>query len=301
MIYNKTEQLKELRDESTIAHPVYVRKGIRRGVGDWIISVGRHGGIIAGRDWVLVQKILEDNRDRHKRPKEKTQSLLSGLIACPVCGKNMYVHRETGRLTDGKPRFLYKCQTKRSDKSACSCRDVKGNAIDRFVLDAVCSMGGEWEDEYYRLLEEDTLAREKTDGIKTGLLNIDKMIDRCRNEIQNQTKSLRLASEASREFIMEDMNKLMETLKQYEADKRRLLSIKESRKNETETVEKAKKLISSFSCLMEELTYREKAEFLRIAVERVYVLPGEAGDDKVHIFMKGAPAKSLAGGSAGAQ
>ena len=32
-------------------------------------------------------KILDENKDKYVRPNEKTESLLSGLICCPICGK----------------------------------------------------------------------------------------------------------------------------------------------------------------------------------------------------------------------
>ena len=147
MIYNKTEQSKELKDDSTAVLPKYIQKTEKKEIKEWIVSVGKHQGIVPGKEWIKVQKILEENKDKYVRPNEKTESLLSGLICCPICGKNMFTHRESGRYTEGKPRFLYKCQTKRADKTACDYKDVKGNETDRFVVDMICRMSHE-DDEY---------------------------------------------------------------------------------------------------------------------------------------------------------
>jgi len=126
---------------------------VRNYIEEWIISVGKHRGIISGKDWIKAQYILQENKDKYTRPNEKTHSLLSGLIACPYCGKNLFTYRETGRYTDGKPRYLYKCQTKRKDNTACSYKDVKGNKIDKFVLMFENENPGFFK-EYYDLRED---------------------------------------------------------------------------------------------------------------------------------------------------
>lgn len=289
MIYNKTEQVKEIKDDSTTIHPSYTQKVERRDIEDWIISVGKHRGMIPGKEWILAQSILQENKDKYVRPNEKTQSLLSGLIACPYCGKNLFTHRETGRYTNGKPRFLYKCQTKRRDNTACSYKDVKGNTIDQFVLDTICSMSGKDNEYYYRLLENSSLH-------KTGLLNLDsrvkgleKQIGKCGSEIESQTKNLRLASETSIKYILEDIEKLAKTLDQYELEKEKLLAEKQEYKENVDVLEKAKELIFSFPRLVENLSYQEKSELIRKIVEKVFFLPNTQGDDEVHIFIKGTP------------
>ena len=45
-------------------------------------------------------------------------------IICPICGKNMFTHREW-TLYRRQAKVLYKCQTKRADKTACDYKDVK--------------------------------------------------------------------------------------------------------------------------------------------------------------------------------
>ena len=47
MVYNKTEKKK--------------RQVVKRDVNDWIIAVGKHEGIISGKEWIEVQNILHQN------------------------------------------------------------------------------------------------------------------------------------------------------------------------------------------------------------------------------------------------
>ena len=289
MIYNKTEQVKEIKDDSTTIHPSYVQKVGRRNIEDWIISVGKHKGIISGKEWILAQSILQENRDKYVRPNEKTQSLLSGLIACHYCGKNLFTHRETGRFTNGKPRFLYKCQTRRRDNTSCNCKDIKGNSIDTFVLDTICSMSSKNNEYYNKLIENSHLHQSKVIDLDSRIKNLEKRMDKCSNEMESQTKSLRSASEISKKYILEDIEKLAMTLEQYEEEKEVLLEEKRECKEDGDVLGRAKELIFSFPKLVENLSYQEKSELIRKIVEKVFVLPKADGDDEVHIFIKGTP------------
>lgn len=225
MAYNKTEQSRELRADSSSASPQYVQRTRRRDSGAWILAIGRHKGTVSGGEWVLTQRILRENRDRFQRPQRKTGALLSGIIVCPGCGKPLYTHRETGRQTGGKPRFLYKCRSKREGKGACGNRPVRGNAADELALDTVCALAGK-EERFRALLKQELLSR---------------------------------AAEG-----------------------------KEERESGEAEEAEAGKLIISFALLAEHFTEQEKAELVRTAVEKAYVLPGEDGAGELHIFLKGA-------------
>lgn len=289
MVYNKTEQVKEVKDDSTTIHPSYTQKIERRDIEAWIIAVGKHQGIISGKEWILAQSILQENKDKYVRPNEKTQSLLSGLIACPYCGKNLFTHRETGRFTNGKPRFLYKCQTKRRDNTACSYKDVKGNSIDKFVLDTIISMGSPDNEYYNKLLENSSLHQSEIVDLDSRIKSLEKQIDKCSGEIEVQAKNLRLASEATKKYLLEDIEKLDKTLKQYEAEMEELLEEKRGHKEDIDVLGKARELIFSFPRLVENLSYQEKSELMRKIVEKIFVIPNAYGDDEVHIFIKGTP------------
>ena len=60
MVYNKTEQTKELDADSRPLEPKYTKKSARRDIADWVVSVGKHRGIISGMDWVRVQGIIAE-------------------------------------------------------------------------------------------------------------------------------------------------------------------------------------------------------------------------------------------------
>ncbi|PYG88700.1 site-specific DNA recombinase [Ruminiclostridium sufflavum DSM 19573] len=288
MVYNKTLQVKEIKDESTIIHPSYTQKIQRRSIEDWIIAIGRHKGIISGREWILAQNILEENKDKYIRPNEKTHSLLSGLIACPYCGRNLLTHRETGRYTNGKPRFLYKCQTKRRDNTACSCKDIKGNAIDQFVLDTICSVCSHTDNEYYSsLLESSSMHQSITANLDSKINSLEKLTDKCCIEMENLTKSLRNAAEKAEKYILEDIERLADSIEQYKSEKEELLAERKTHIEDTDVLKKTGELIFSFPILVEKLSHIEKSELIRKIVEKIFIIPNAGGDDEVHIFIKG--------------
>ena len=289
MVYNKTAQVKEVRGDSSAINPTYVKRTADREVDDWIVSVGKHKGLVQGKDWIAAQRSMRDNRDKFNRPNDKTHSLLSGLIVCPFCGKNLFTQRETGRFTDGEPRYLYKCQTKRKDSNACRCKDIKGNVIDKFIINAICAMADEGSEYYFKLLASDALQQEKLIGLDDRIRALERQIDKNQSDIESQTRSLRMVSEISRGFILEDIDKLAGTLRQMEDELDALRSEKRGRNLKIDTLSKTRALIFSFPALIENLSYQEKSDLIRKIVERIFVLSNGAGDDEVHIFVKGTP------------
>ena len=114
---------------------VYNRTARQRGGGQksnpmeqWIVSVGEHPGLIAGRSWVLAQQLLEQNRRKSYRKPRSHTALLSGVLRCGHCGAWM----RPKKLRSGE--FCYMCQTKeRSRRQTCSVKNCPG-AIDALVL-----------------------------------------------------------------------------------------------------------------------------------------------------------------------
>lgn len=289
MVYNKTEQTKELRDDSGRISQSYVMRTERREIRQWIISVGMHAGIISGKKWIQTQEILQSNKDKCMRPNEQTLSLLSGIIVCPVCGKKMYTHRESGRYTEDRPRFRYKCQTRRANKDDCPYKDIKGNEIDSLVLNAICDISGDDNAYYLKLISDEAARREKHSGTEQETRRLGLQIQRLSREIEGQTKNLRLAPEAIKVTLMEDLARLTEDLSRLEHRRDELAEEQHQQSGNEHDIEKAKEIILSFPKLIDMLSYQEKMELVQKAAEKVFVLREQDGNEAVHIFLKGTP------------
>lgn len=125
MAYNKTEQ----KSNKTTK---------KRELSEWIVAIGKHKGIIDGKDWVEVQNILEGNKNKRYRMPGKNKALLSGIIRCSHCGSFMRPKLRTSFYKDDEVRFVYMCELKeKSRKGKCQCKDAPGNENDEQVIKAI--------------------------------------------------------------------------------------------------------------------------------------------------------------------
>ena len=101
---------------------------------EWIVSVGKHPGVISGQQWIQVQSMLEVNKSKSYRRPRSNVALLSGLLVCGDCGDYMRP-KLTGRHgVNGELIYTYMCSTKeRSRSSRCQMKNANGNSS------AICS------------------------------------------------------------------------------------------------------------------------------------------------------------------
>ena len=103
----------------------------------WIISRGRHKGIVTGKEFVYVQQLLAGNRSKgdNFRDTKNSVALLSGLLYCS-CGhlmrpKNYPASRVTQK---GERTFAYRCPYKDlTHREHCDNKNVHGNTLDEAV------------------------------------------------------------------------------------------------------------------------------------------------------------------------
>ena len=111
-----------------------------RPYGEWIISVGLHQGIISSNDWIKVQHLLADNKDKSYRSTKNTSSLLSGLLICKNCGS--YMRPKLGRINkEGKQSFYYICELKeKTHGEKCNAPNINGLILDAMLLSELSHM-----------------------------------------------------------------------------------------------------------------------------------------------------------------
>ena len=140
LAYNRTDQEK---GKTTLFNPV----------NEWIISVGKHPGIIPGKVWVAVQDNLERNKSKAYRRPRKNEALLTGLVFC-ACGNRMYPRLSKRTTADGEPIYTYVCKMKeRSKKELCKRRNANGNTLDIAIIEQLKQLADEKSD-FARQLEK---------------------------------------------------------------------------------------------------------------------------------------------------
>ena len=133
LAYNRTDQEK---GKATVYNPV----------SDWIVSVGKHHGIIPGRIWVDVQDHLEQNKSKSFRRPRRNEALLTGLLFCS-CGNRMYPKLSKRKTADGDIVYTYVCKMKeRSKKNLCDRRNASGNILDLAVMGKIKQLADEKSD-----------------------------------------------------------------------------------------------------------------------------------------------------------
>lgn len=102
---------------------------------DWIIALGKHKGIISGKDWIKVQEIMYKNRSLAPRQSTSQTALLSGFLKCHKCGSFMKIKYGQIKAGTNKRHYYYVCNNKEVSKGAlCNNKNLIGEKIDNEVI-----------------------------------------------------------------------------------------------------------------------------------------------------------------------
>lgn len=255
---------------------------------EWIIAVGRHPGIIPGKDWVKIQKLLETNKKKgeHFRKVQNPYSLLSGLLYCK-CGAQMRPknYPETRLHTDGSRSFAYLCSCKeKSHGKLCNVPNVHGNSLDEVIAEELLN-SLKPDSQVSKLLNEITArigTNSKKEVTESDLLS--KSLNEKKKQIKNLVETLS-KSEVNHtlfDYISGQISQLDKECKEIES-KLNLSSEKvESFDDATSQVDVIMEQLKNFSSLYKDLSIAEKRELMKLILDRV-VWDGE----NAHIFIYG--------------
>src|SRR5690625_3536337 len=168
-----------------------------REASEWIIAVGKHPGIIEGKDWVKVQKMIERNSSKSYRRSRSSKALLSGILICGDCGS--FMRPKMGRVNkEGIQVYYYICEMKEKSKRArCNINNVKGNDLDKLVIDEIKKLSLEGSKLTYKL-EKDKVNISTTKSTLTSEINhIKANIDENNRAIDNLVASLSQGEESN--------------------------------------------------------------------------------------------------------
>jgi site-specific DNA recombinase len=284
-VYNRTKQYKQELKDSTFLTPKFTQKTEKRKEDEWVIAVGKHEGFIQSKNWIEVQKLLVDIADKHNRPHRKTGALLAGIIYCPMCGKRLNVIPESGRFTNGKPRFKYGCPNA-VRKGMCEYKAIRGVEIDEYVLNQIGQMSDKNSEIYVGLLKKYIKEIIKNDSSEEERLHLEGDIKALSRDIKAQCKNLRNAKEEIKCYIEEDIAQMNVELKEKKAELKEIEDRENSTYMQIKELEEIKTKILSYDKFKENTTQEEQQSSIKDVLERVYI--EHTGDkDKCHIFIKG--------------
>ena len=283
-VYNRTDQYKIEDDDSTFFNPKFSQVRKNKDISEWIISVGRHEGVIPSDQWIAAQDLLEEIAERYNRPHRKTNALLSGLMYCPVCGRRLNVVPESDRYTNGKPRFKYVCPGYR--KKECTFKAVDGVLMDEYLVEKLSNLSKE-ESEYYNDLFlrriDDMIS---ADELETEYKTTKKSVERTETAIANQIRNLREADAALRKYIEDDIAELNAELDKLKHELDRIEAARSGNKQVAHDLDDVRKKLLSFAEFAKGATPEELINLITTVVERIYITT-ENGERICHIFVKG--------------
>lgn len=263
MAYNKTEQKSNKATKE-------------RDITEWIISIGKHNGVVDGATWVKVQELLLANGDKRYRKPTKNNALLSGLIRCAKCGSYMRPKLKTTYTQSGDLRFDYMCELKeKSRKQKCDCKNVNGNEVDKLVMEEV-----------KKLIEPNSSFRKRLSQLAKNKINtaskdsielqaLEKTYSKNQTAIENLLDRIKFIDVA----LIEDITKEIKKLKaDNQAIEKRIAEIKDIGSNNINTENQAQiveNIIETYFTTFDELDLPRKRSLLRLLISSVEVNENE--------------------------
>jgi len=109
---------------------------------EWIAALSSHSGIIDSKDWLLVQKFLEKNKDTFPYGYTTHNALLTGILKCALCGSPMRVSHGRPSKKTGEMAYYYACSMKKNSKGTrCDNKNVRVDNLDKVVINSLKKLG----------------------------------------------------------------------------------------------------------------------------------------------------------------
>ncbi len=253
----------------------------------WIISKGRHQGIVSGKEFVRVQKLLAGNKEKGAAFKNTKNSvaLLSGLLYCS-CGHLMRPKNyPASRLTEkGERTFAYRCPYKdATHREKCDVKNVHGNTLDARVCEELIGMTNP-DAGIIPMLEALLKKIRDTDmEVVSEKDLLQQEYNKKKEEIQKLIASIKNldADSVSVQYINEEIKRTDGICRELRTRITAMESNKEANLDVTDYVGEWLKKMKHFPQIFEELTVMQKRDFLRMIIEKV-VWDGEIA----HIYIR---------------
>ena len=233
----------------------------------WINAIGKHQGIIKGKDWVEVQTLLNSNQNKAYRLPVKNNSILAGILRCEHCGNLMRPKLKDTTLPNGDRKFNYICDLKmRSRGKQCNCPNVNGNEADKLVIDGIKQLAKPTSEFYQELLK---VIKDENYGKNSQTTELE-VLERKHNQNLASIKNYISRIEYVDEDLLDDVQNKIKDLKQ--KDKEIVAKIQELKAEQPDSYtdqETAKMLIyilDNYMSNFTELDLLSQRNFLKLFI-----------------------------------
>lgn len=249
---------------------------------EWIVSVGKHKGVIPGAMWVQVQKLLELNQSKSYRKPRSHVALLSGILYCGKCGDYMRPKLSDRLTATGEPIYSYLCTTKeRSRGHVCDMKNANGNLLDAKIIATVKSFSKQSAEMAKQITQTKKRINGNREGYDAEMAKIKSQIEENEKDMKVLVLSLGKTEGTNAEkYIMEQIDELHETV---EGLKKRLAELEAIMQQHDLTeieFDLIRQLLSTMGETIEAYSVEQKRAAIRTFIRQV-VWDGE----NVHVYL----------------
>ena len=259
MVYNKTSQATG-------------KTTIKKDITDWIIAVGKHDGLISGKDWIKVQSMLEQNASKSFRKPRNNMALLSGLLFCTDCDSYMRPKMDHNPKGETPAPFHYLCETKEKSRlQQCNVKNAPGVLLDQMVCDEVKKLYSD-QSELLRILQQ---SKRKIKAFSSESELEYEVYQKEFSENKKMISTLILSMTKANgtpayDYIIEQINEL-DARNKILVDKIRNIEQKNhSNEFSTESLEKYEHQLMSFADSFDTMDIESKRDVLRKLIHKIY-------------------------------
>ena len=236
-------------------------------VSDWIVSVGKHQGIIPGKIWVGVQDNLERNKSKSFRRSRRNEALLTGLLFCS-CTNRMYPKLSKRKTADGEIIYTYVCKMKElSKKDLCNKRNANGNILDLAVIEKIKQLGSEKSD-FLGRLEKSKIFYSDNPEKKLNVMKKEKA------DLEKKVSSLvdtlaELDDNSSKKSIVTRINEMNTEIDKISQGIDEMISLTSEHAFSDTEFDVLRKMLSVFKNTIDDMSYEQKRAAIQSIVRRV--------------------------------
>ena len=237
---------------------------------EWIVSVGKHQGVIEGKSWVKVQTILERNKSKSYRKPRSNVALLSGLLICGNCGEYMRPKLSKRRNAKGEAIYTYLCSMKeRSRGHVCNMKNCNGNTLDAKIIEEIRKLSADKETLTRLLAQTKKVISGSKEGYDAELALLREKHAETEDRIKRLVESLSVASDTSAKYVMEQIDELHRESETQQARLSELEALTEQSRMLHQEFAFHQEMIESFANAVDSATLEEKRRLLRTIVKKV--------------------------------
>lgn len=238
---------------------------------EWIVSVGKHPGVVDGKAWVKVQQLLERNRSKSYRKPRSNVALLSGLLICGNCGDFMRPKASQRLNAKGEPIYTYLCSMKeRSRGHVCNMKNCNGNIMDADIIEQLKTLREDGTDFIQQLEHSKKALAGNRESYDEQLAKAEADIASNEEEIKGLVSALGKASGTSAEaYIVKQIDELHDKSKTLARRLEELEELTSSRALADIEFQLLAQLLSSFKGTVDGMTVEQKRAAIRTFVKEI--------------------------------